>query len=80
MIVLFKVVLLIFMSTNTDLESSVTNYSKIDTNFTSFCYFMDKLISAVFTTLHMQGLPKDDVCYVRYINSQISPQEHLKRM
>jgi hypothetical protein len=42
MIVLFKVVLLVSMSTNTDLEWSVTNSSKIDTNFTTISYFVDK--------------------------------------
>lgn len=53
-IVLFKVVSPIFMSTNTDSEWSVTNSSNIDTNFISFCYFVGKLISVVFTILHMQ--------------------------
>ena len=58
MIVLFKVVLLIFTSTNTDLEWNVTNFSKIDAKFTSFCYFVDKLISAISTKLRVQESTK----------------------
>ncbi len=54
MIVLFKVALVLLMSTNTDLQLSVTNSGKIDCEFTSFCYFVDKLISAFFTALQMQ--------------------------
>jgi hypothetical protein len=41
------------MSTSTDLEWSVTNFSKIDAKFTSFYYFVDKH-TAVSTKLHMQ--------------------------
>ena len=55
-IVLFKVVLLILMSTNTDLEWGVTNYSKIDTNFTSFCYFVGKFL------LHCAGVYRKRLC------------------
>src|SRR5712692_10685749 len=49
-IVLFKVVLLIIMSTNTDLVGVSLIIVK-NTNFTLFCYFVDKLILAVFTKL-----------------------------
>jgi hypothetical protein len=66
-IVLFKVVLLIFLST--DLGWSVTNSSKINTNFTAFCYFVDKLISAALLRYTSSRLPKVALCCVRYISS-----------
>jgi len=68
-IVLFKVVLLIFMSTNKDSEWSVTNSSKIDINFTSFCYSVGKLISAVFTTLQMQKYAERGCVLSQLVNS-----------